>query len=131
MEFKNCNCAQYAPTILRVFLGLLFLIPGVAKLSNPSGIIGMLGGLGFPMAAFFGWIVILVEVIFGITIILGYKLKYTVWLPLIVMVVATFAVVIPSWLKNPSSAGNLLFHLLAIGGLISLYLSGPGEKAIK
>jgi putative oxidoreductase len=131
MEHKKCDCAQYAPTVLRVFLGLLFLIPGLSKLFNPSGIIGMLGGLGFPAASLFGWIVILVEVFFGLAILLGYRLKQTVWPLVIVMLVAMITVTIPSWLKNPASAGSLLFHLLAIGGLVSLYFSGAGKYAIK
>ena len=42
--------AKYGPTILRIFLGFLFLVPGISKLMNPSGIISMLTGLGFPMA---------------------------------------------------------------------------------
>ena len=55
----------YGLAIIRMALGLLFVIPGITKLLNPSGIIGMLGGLGFPAAGFFGWILILSEIFFG------------------------------------------------------------------
>jgi putative oxidoreductase len=130
MKLGKCDCTAYAPTVLRVFLGLLFFIPGIGKLLNPSGIIGMLDGMGFPLAALFGWIVILVEVLGGLALILGYKTKYTIWPLAIVMVVAIFATVLPAFGANPMAYINLLFHLLAIGGLVSLYMSGPGAKSI-
>ena len=50
MEGKTHN---YGLTLLRVVLGLLFIVPGVSKLLNPSGPTGMLTGLGFPAPAFF------------------------------------------------------------------------------
>jgi len=46
--------AQYGATILRVILGILFIVPGISKLMNPGMITGMLGDLGFPAAAFPG-----------------------------------------------------------------------------
>ena len=130
MEQKNYDFAQYAPTVLRVFLGLLFLVPGFSKLFNPSGIIGMLDGMGFPAASLFGWIVILVEVFFGLALILGYYTKYVVWPLVVILLVAMITVTIPSFGQNPMAYINLLFHIVAISGLVSLYLSGPGEKII-
>ncbi len=130
MEHKNMTYSQYGPTILRIFLGLLFLVPGIFKITNPAGIIGMLGGLGFPLATFFGWLVILSEIGFGLALLLGYKVKYTVWPLIVIMIVAIFSVTLPGFIKNPTSAGSLLFHLLAIGGLLSVYFTGPGKCAV-
>jgi len=119
--------AKYGPTILRIFLGFLFLVPGISKLMNPGGIISMLTGLGFPMATLLGWLVIISEVLLGLTLIIGWKVKYSVWPLVIILTVATIFVVLPNVGKNPI---NLLFHLQAIAGLISLYLTGPGAIAL-
>ncbi|MBT5215461.1 DoxX family protein, partial [Candidatus Woesearchaeota archaeon] len=78
------NGKNYSITFMRVMLGLLFLIPGISKLQTPEMIIGMLGGLGFPSAAFFGWILILSEIVFGIALIVGYRVKLAV-IPLIII----------------------------------------------
>ncbi len=128
---SKCKCEKYGPTVLRIALGLLMLIPGLAKIANPSGIIGMLGNLGFPASTFFGWVVILSEIGFGAALILGWKLRYTVWPPIAIIAVATILVTIPSFGTNPMAYIILLFHLTAVAGYISLYLTGPGNMAVK
>ena len=67
-EYKN---SHYGPTLLRVVLGLLFIIPGLGKLVNPAMIIGMLGQLGFPAATLLGWVLLLSEIVFGAAVLTG------------------------------------------------------------
>src|SRR3989344_1545183 len=93
MESKN---SKYGPTLLRVFIGVLFIIQGYIKLRNPAGPTGMLTNLGFPAPVFFAWLLLLSELIFGIAVLVGWKVKYTVWPLVIVMLVATWTVVIPN-----------------------------------
>ncbi|MBT4538902.1 DoxX family protein [Candidatus Woesearchaeota archaeon] len=113
----------YAPTVLRAGLGLLFLLPGIDKL------IGMLSG-GHMLAGMIGsgltWIVLLAEIIFGVALLVGWKVKLTVWPLVIIMAVAIFMMVIPNF-----NLPNFMFHILAIAGLVSLYLSGEGAAAMK
>jgi len=124
--------AAYGHLILRVFLGILFLIPGLMKIMDPAGPVGMLQSLGFPAPALLGWILILSEIIFGAALIVGWKVKYAVWPLVIVLVVALLAVGIPGIdSTNPGSMINILWHLVGIGGLLSLYFTGPGATAIK
>ncbi|MBI2108154.1 DoxX family protein [Candidatus Woesearchaeota archaeon] len=87
--------SRYGPAILRVFLGLLFIVPGITKLMNPAGIIGLVGKIGFPIAPIFGWIVIISELVCGAALIAGYKLKYAVWPLVVIMGVAAVAVYLP------------------------------------
>ena len=95
---------------------------------TPSGIIGMLGNLGFPAPSFFGWLLLLSEIVFGISVLIGWKLKYTVWPLVIVLLVALIMVTLPNIKQDQI---NVLFHLLGIAGLISLYLTGPGAFSLK
>ena len=118
---------MYGPLLLRVGIGLLFLNAGIGKLMNPAGPTGMLTGLGFPAPVVFAWILLLSEIIFGLAVLTGYKVKYTVWPLVLVMVVAGLAVAVPNANGNYT---NTLFHLVTATGLISLALTGPGKYAV-
>ncbi|MBI4016938.1 MAG: DoxX family protein [Candidatus Aenigmarchaeota archaeon] len=122
--------SEYGPTLLRLVLGPLFLIPGFSKLANPSMITQMLEGLGFPAPAFFGWLLLLSEIIFGASVLLGWKVKYTVWPLTIVLLVAVATVYVPKLATDPMAMISVLFHALGIAALISLSLTGPGALAI-
>lgn len=133
MENKcNDKCAAYAPSVLRLALGLLFVIPGLQKLADPAGIAGMLGELGFPAPAFLGWVLLLSEIVFGAAVLAGWKLKHTVWPLVVITVVAMFTVHFPAWFaQKPMALISVLFHILAVAALVSLYFSGAGAYAVK
>ncbi len=114
-------------TLLRVVIGLLFLIAGIKKFMGPDQVIGMLGGLGFPLPSFFGWLLILSETVFGALILIGYKTKYTTWPLAIILAVAWILVVVPN---GGITSSNSFFHLIGIAGLITIALSGPGKWAV-
>ncbi len=115
---------DYAPTILRIGLGFLFLLPGLISLWVGEGhmIAEMLGPVG-------AWILLGVEIIFGLTVLLGWQVEYSV-IPLIVIMGGAIYMTILPELGDDGMVIDLLFHLLAIAGLISLSLSGAGAYAI-
>lgn len=114
--------------VLRVTLGLLFLVPGISKLMSPEGITGMLSGLGFPAAALFAWILIIVEVLGGAALILGKKMKHAVWALFIVLLVATLLVHLPALdFANQGTVMDMLWRFVGLGGLLSLHSTGPGK----
>lgn len=124
---KMINKAQ-GIALLRVTLGLLFLVPGLSKLMDPAGITGMLDGLGFPAAALFAWIVIIIEVLGGAALILGKKMKHAVWALFIVLLVATLLVHLPAFdMANQGTVMDILWRLVGLGGLLSLHSTGPGK----
>ena len=119
--------SEYGPTLLRLVLGVMILVMGIKKLLNPEMIIGFLGSLGFPVPIFFGWLLLLSEIVFGAAVLIGWKVRYTVWPLLVVLVVATVLVILPA---SGQDQLNLLFHILAIAALISLSLTGPGALSV-
>jgi len=130
MESKKYSA--YAPSILRLVIGLLFIIPGFQKLANPSMIIGMLGGLGFPAPLFFGWLLLLSEIVFGALIIVGWRIGLVVWPLITILGIATITVHIPRWLSaEPMGLIFVIMHFLGIAALLSIFLTGPGAFAIK
>ena len=124
---KNSNNHMIGHTLIRVVTGVLFLVMGIGKLMAPDGIIGMLGGIGFPAAAFFGWLLILVEIVFGALVLVGYKVKYTAWPIAAVLAIAWITVTVPT---AGISSPNSFFHLLGIAAMITIALTGPGKWAV-
>lgn len=121
---------EYGPTILRIVLGLFFIITGLMKLTSPDVIIGMLTNLGFPAPVFFGWVVLLSEIIFGSLVLIGWKPEISV-LPLVVILLAAiFTVHISLIGTGPMAMINLMFHITGIAALVNLALTGPGELAV-
>jgi len=124
---SESNNHMLGHTLLRVTIGGLFLIMGLSKFGNPAGIIGMLSGLGFPGSTLFGWLLILSEIVFGAMLLVGYKVRFSAWPLAIVLAIAWVLVIVPT---DGIRAPNSLFHLIAISGLITIALTGPGKYAM-
>jgi len=112
---------EYAPTVLRLGLGILFLITGIGKFMNPSGVSGMLTGIGFPFPMFWAWILIIFETLGGLALVLGYKVKWAV-VPLIIIIIVAIVTVTRN---NTIQLGK---DIAILGGLLAIYLRGKGGK---
>lgn len=113
----------------RILLGLLMLVPGLVKLFmvKPSGVTGMLTGMGFPLPMFFAWILILAEIVFGIAILANWKLEYTAWPPIVILLVATLTTM--NW-SSPQWS-TVLLHLVAASGYWMLAQGSSHESQMK
>lgn len=109
---------DYAPFVLRIALGGLFIITGLMKIMNPPGVVGMLTNLGFPGPQFWAWLLILAELLCGAAVLTGFHLKYTT-VPLAIVLIV--AISTSGQLVNALKDSSLLL------GLVSLWLSGPGK----
>lgn len=117
--------------VLRVSVALLFIIPGLSKLMDPSMIAGLLGQIGFPLPLLFAWIVLLSEILFGVALLIGWKTEYTAWPLLIILVVAFLTVTVPAVdMSNVGSIMSVLWHILGVGALVSIIMTGPGKYAV-
>ena len=63
--------APYAPTILRVMVGVTFFFNGLPKLQNIPGNVNFLSSIGVPLPQLFGPLVAIVETFGGILLIVG------------------------------------------------------------
>ena len=125
---KNNNCVIWTHTGVRILIGLMFVVAGYNKLMNPTGVEGMLSGIGaFAWApVFWAWILLLSELIFGLALVVGYKVKYTAW-PLVIIL----AVI---WVRSVF-AGNIMsssafFHLITAVVLVMIACAGTGKLAL-
>ena len=127
--------SDLGPTLLRWTIGLMFLVLGIYKISNPSMVVGMVGGLpvfGAFLPAFWAWVLILAELVGGAALLAGWKTRMAVWPLAIILVVALLTVHLPAvdW-ANPMTVVPLFFHLIALAGLFAVYLLGNGLYAME
>ena len=68
--------SNYGTLILRVIVGLVFIVHGYLKLAGLEGTGGFLSSLGVPAAGLFAIIVALVEFLGGIALVVGLFTRY-------------------------------------------------------
>ncbi len=102
-----------AGTVNRILLGLLMLGAGLVKLFvfKASGVAANVTGTISLFAwspTFWAWVLILSEIVFGIAILLKWRLQYSVWPPIVIMLVAGFT----NWPSEWGKLSQLLMHLV-------------------
>lgn len=115
-----CN-TDSALLVLRIGVGIIFLITGYMKASDMTGTVGFFTSLGFN--AFWAYLVTAVELLGGATVLLGIYTRIGAKLLAIVMIVAIY--VLRHDITMALAPISLLFSTLA------LMLAGGGKYAIK
>ena len=122
------SAQQWGLTILRVFVGVVFVVHGYQKLFQFGihGVAGMFGQFGIPLPLVSAVVVSLVEFVGGILLITGLATRIAAALNGIDMIVAIFAV----HLKNGFSGPMGFEHpFTLLGACICLLIAGGGALA--
>lgn len=124
--------------ILRLAMGIIFLVHGWPKLNpnspmkGPAGFGGFLKQMGVPLPIFFGWAVALLETAGAVLLILGLGTRILAVLFAIDMLVAIFVVkmrVMKVGFSSQQATGwEFDFALLAIS--LALLFTGAGNIAL-
>lgn len=116
-------------TVLRVVLGVVFLMHGYQKLFQMGihGVTGMFGHLGVPLPGFFAVVVTLVEFVGGIALIIGLGTRVAAALISIDMI---FAILLVHWKRGFFNPG-VEFPLTLLAAAICLALAGGGAFSLK
>lgn len=125
--------SPYALTVLRVVVGVAFLLHGLPKLQNLAGIAGFFGSLGVPAPEIMAPIVAAIEVGGGLLLILGVATRYVNLLHIAVMFVAILTVKLGMGFiaaGDQPGVGYELDLLLLAGSLVMLTL-GPGAISVE
>ena len=106
---------RYVIGIVRIFVGILFIISGFIKLNDPVGFSFKLeeyfsqGVLDLPIllpyALAISILVVIVEVLLGVMLILGIKVKFTVWSLLGMIVFFTFLTFYSAYFNKVTDCG--------------------------
>lgn len=110
--------------VLRISVGIIFIVQGWGKLNGIEGPTAMLSGIGFPAPGFFAWLLALVELLGGIAVILGVYIRMAAKLLAIVMIVALFTVHIPG------PFAGMMAPLALLGSTIAIALLGGGGMQV-
>ena len=110
----------------RVIVGLAFVAFGLMKVMGFSMVVGMLDGIGFPMASVFAVLLIVVELGGGILLVIGKQVQWVSYALIAVLVVATLTVHLDTS-DIMGSLGPILQHIIMIGGLV--IISGHGSES--
>lgn len=123
---------QLGLAILRVTLGVVFITHGVPKLLGGVGGFGeMLGQMGVPLSGLFAWIVTLLEVVGGLSLVAGFLVTPVALLLTFHMLMGILLVHMANgWYVVGPDQGGAEFNVLLIAGLATLVLAGPGAAAL-
>jgi putative oxidoreductase len=121
----------YAPTLLRLMVGIVFFMHGWAKLQNPNGFIGFVGSLGFPAPAVFGWLVILLETAGGLLMVIGLLTRPIAAALTVEMLVTTLLVKTNVGFIAPQGGGvGAELDMMLLAASASLLILGAGALSI-
>jgi putative oxidoreductase len=114
----------YAAFIMRLAVGGVFLLHGIAKFERGIGATAhMLAGIGFPFATIFAVILMTIETIGAICILLGILTRVWAAAMAVVMVVAILAVKVRNGM-------NFEVEALLLAGAVTLVALGDGPLSV-
>lgn len=101
--------------LVRIFVGLLFIVSGFIKLNDPVGFSFKLEeyfspsvldlGIFIPYALAISILVVILEVILGVMLLIGYKVKFTLWSLLAMIVFFTFLTFYSAYFNKVTDCG--------------------------
>jgi len=117
----------------RILLMILFVIFGWSKLTNFSGTAGHMGADGLPLPAVAAVVVIVMELVVGIALALGFNTR-PVALLLALYTLGTALIGHDYWtMTGGDRAANMINfykNISIVGGLLLLCVTGPGKYSI-
>ena len=122
--------------ISRLLLSGIFILSGFNKLTAFATMSGFLGSLGWPAPGLWLALAILFEVVGGLCLLLGFRVRWAS-LALILFTVLATVLVHGALLSHAADAMakqeqmvNILKNIAIIGGLLKYYLDGAGRYAL-
>ncbi len=119
---KHLHSPALGLFIIRLVAGTIFIYHGAQKLSNMEGTVAFFGSLG--IGAFITWVVALIELVGGISLIIGYWSKFFATALGIIMIVAIFKV------KISMGFAAAEIDLMLLATTIAVLFSGCGRYSV-
>ena len=110
--------------LLRIGVGVIFILAGWGKLTGIEGTQGFFGSIGIPLPGLMAWVVALVEFVGGIMVLFGAYIRIPSILLAVIMVVA----IITTKFGQEFTAYRLDLMLLLVSA--SLAMLGSGKFSV-
>jgi putative oxidoreductase len=124
---------QLAFLLGRICLGLVFILAGSDKFAHPEATAAYMTAKGMTMVPFFMYGAALVELIGGLSLILGFKARWGATL-LTLFLIAVSVIIHNFWNEEGSAAAidkiNFMKNVGIIGGLLYVIGCGAGSLSI-
>lgn len=124
MAGMDSKYSDVALLLLRVGVGIIFIVSGWGKLTGIEGVQGFFGNIGIPLPGIMAWVVALVEFFGGIMVLFGAYAKIPYLLLAIIMLVAIFTV------KIGDGFGASRLELMLLLANLALFLTGSGQYSV-
>ena len=121
------NALNWTSLLLRIILGIVFIVHGYPKFKNFTGTKDFVKSLGFPFHKFFSFMLSFAEFIGAIMLLFGFATRIFLVLLFISMSVAFYFNAF-AWKKGFASGYELDLVLLAC--IIALFLLGAGSYSV-
>ena len=134
--YRPAYGASYNATLLlisRIAIAAVFIVFGIRKLMAVAGTAGYFAKLGLPMPEIVVWLVILIEVLGGILLIVGWQTRMAAWILAGFVVLATAAAHRYWEFDAPQYVAqltNFMKNLAIVGGLLMVAAVGPGRYSV-
>lgn len=123
----------FAPFLGRLLISLIFILSGLSKAISFSAVSAVLAQKGIQGASAFLFVAMLMELIGGLLILLGWYTRLGCWI-LMIFLLPTTLLFHNFWSVSITDQANQLAHFLKnltiYGGLILLVCYGPGRWSI-
>ena len=129
LAHATAGLVPYAPSILRVVVGFIYLVYGFNKIQNPGGFEQMLTGLGFPAPLILAWFVTLLELVGGAALVVGLLVRPIALLFAIEMIVSSMSVKLPLGIA-PRGATGIELDLALFAAAVVLVILGSGRLSV-
>ena len=119
---------KYIPLAARICLCLIFLKAGIGKIFGYSSTVEMMANKGLPIADVLLIFTIAFQLLGGLSLLLGYKVKLGSILLILFLIPATLVFHNP--LADPNEINAFLKNIGLIGGLLMVIYVGAGALSI-
>ena len=117
---------QIVELIGRVFISLIFLLAGVRKVFNYEGTISYMESFSVPSYLLIPAIV--VEILFPLLIIVGYKTKFSAMM--LALFAISLAIIFHTDFSNQIELMSFLKNFAIAGGFLIIFVRGAGKYSI-
>ena len=117
---------QIIELVGRVFISLIFLLAGVGKVFNYEGTISYMESFSVPSYLLIPAIV--VEILFPLLIIVGYKTKFSAMI--LTLFAISLAIIFHTDFSNQIELMSFLKNFAIAGGFLIIFVRGAGKYSI-
>lgn len=119
---------KFLSVVSRVMVSLIFILSGLSKLGSYNNTVRYMTLKGIPAAPLFLYASVLVEILGGLMVALGYKAKIGLFLLIAFLIPTTF--VFHGNFSDKTEVFQFLKNLSIIGCLLFMIVNGPGKWAL-